>query len=93
MEFLQTKEYHVKLVEKTIDEIKSENGVFDARSMLGIMLDGNQISDEARQVLVWLNNALQGETEQHEVTNLTTSQCKYGAYLINAIHDCVTMVL
>lgn len=93
MDFLQTKEYHVGLAEKTIDEIKAENGVFDANSMIGIMRESNLTSDEAQEVLSWLHEALNGDTEQHHVAKLTTKQCKYGAYLINAIHDCVTMVI
>lgn len=94
MDFLQTKEYYTRQVETTIDELKAENCILDATISIRTLAEASDKQDrEYQEVYSWLLNALNGDTVQREVSDLTTSQTRYASYLIQAVHDCVTMVL
>ena len=94
MEFLQTKEFYVNLVERTIDDLKAERNVSDACLSIRTLSECYDKRDkDYQEVYSWLLAALEGDTEQREVSELSLEQTRYASYLIQAVHDCVTMVL
>ena len=94
MEFMQTREWHVNQVEKTINQLKEDGAAFDAISSIKILTAcKDKQASEYQEVYTWLLTALRGETEQREIDHLTTEQIKAGYYLLQAVYDCVTMVI
>lgn len=94
MEFFQTREYYIKNVERVIDNLKEENVAWDAKHSIKALAqcDDKQLP-EFQQVYDWLLDALNNSTVSDEAEHLTLEQTKYANYLIEAVFDCVTMVI
>jgi hypothetical protein len=95
MDFLNNKEWYVTQTEKTIENLKLTEGQWEAKQSLKALakcVDKQAV--EYQEVYDWLLHCLRDKPSlEHPIEHLSTQQCSYAYYLMQAITDSVTMTI